>query len=616
MEANAGTGGKVRFSLRWRITLPFVIVTLGLAVVVGAVVLRGWTETAEDRFLRQLADSGQQAADAMVRAEADLLAAERLVANIEGVTEAVLAADAEGLRALVLPAAINVDLDVAAILERTGVSLVAVRRLPDAPAGSYETVRGEAFYLDWPFVREVLEGGEADRRTGLGQVLVGGVPQQVLFVARPLLGERGEVIGAVLVGEYLQDLAPRLAQDAAANVSLYALPTGQLLASTLEPESPEVLALTEADIGAALFPPENNPPVRSLTVAGSPYREVLLPWTARQGADLLGVVGVSLLDTVPASATEALAREEVLLPALGFALASLLLVLLVGLLVAWDVTGPILALARALEGGDPEETVTLVRERRADEVGLLAQTLERWLRRRPSEVPAADGGGWLLRDGEAASATLTDGLTHRATVLCLTFEVPEPREDPVAAQSTAEALREATEALQAALARHEGHLGAVDGLRAKAYFGLYPRPLPTPVGALQGAHAALDLMERVEALNERRQARGKPPLGMRAALATGPVVVAEIGDKGPLRCLVVGRTVELAERLLTMARRLETGVLLAESTYTGLAGARRQFEFGRTWVVPPTAGHGEMQVYELRGRKERLVEPTTEELVR
>ncbi len=614
MGANGSTGGRVRFGLRWRITLPFVVVTLGLVVVVGAVVLRGWTETAEDRFLRQLADSGQQTADAMVRAEADLLAAERLLANTAGVAEAVEAADAEALRALVLPAAVNVDLDVAAVLEGTGVSLVAVRRLPDAPAGSYETVRGEAFYRDWPFVREMLEGGQAERRTGLGQVLVGGVPQQVLFVARPLLGGREEVVGAVLVGEYLQDLAPRLARDAAANVSLYALPTGQLLASTLEPESPEALALAEADIGAALFPPEDAPPVRNLTAAGSPYREVLLPWTARQGADLLGVVGVSLLDTVPASATQALAREEILLPALGFALASLSLIVLVGLLVAWDVTGPILALARALEGGDPEETVTLVRERRADEVGLLARAMERWLQRRRGESPAA-GGGWLLRDGEPTAATHTDGLRHRATVLCVAFEIPQPGEDPLVAQAAAEALQEAVASLQAALARHEGHLGAVDGVRAKAYFGIFPRPLPAPVGALQGAHAALDLLERLVALNERRRARGKASVGVKAALATGPVVVAGIGEKGPLHCLVVGSTVELAERLLTMAQRLEAGVLLAESTYSGLAGARRQFEFGRTWVVPPTAGHGEMHVYEARARRERLVEPTTEELV-
>ena len=54
---------RVRFSLRWKITLPFMFLALALGLAATVIVNRVLGEAEEVRFLRQLADSGQQAAD-------------------------------------------------------------------------------------------------------------------------------------------------------------------------------------------------------------------------------------------------------------------------------------------------------------------------------------------------------------------------------------------------------------------------------------------------------------------------------------------------------------------------------------------------------------------------
>ena len=162
---------RIAFSLRWKITLPYIFLALILGL--GAVLLinRLFAEREQERFLLLLGDSGQQAADGVVRIERDLLEVERLVANTEGVLEAVTAEDAEGLRLLVLPVVVNAGMDMVVVVDDGGTSLVAMRHIPGAAEGEYETpLRGENFYARWPAVQTLLAGGPAggreDGRTG------------------------------------------------------------------------------------------------------------------------------------------------------------------------------------------------------------------------------------------------------------------------------------------------------------------------------------------------------------------------------------------------------------------------------------------------------------------
>jgi hypothetical protein len=126
---------RVRLSIRWKIILPFVLLATLLGL--GAVVLinRQLAQAEQVRYLRQLRDSGQQAADEIVRLEARLLEVERVLANTQGVPEAVALSNAEQLRSLLLQMVVNSDTDVAVVLDRECTSLLAVRRTrPDSAA--------------------------------------------------------------------------------------------------------------------------------------------------------------------------------------------------------------------------------------------------------------------------------------------------------------------------------------------------------------------------------------------------------------------------------------------------------------------------------------------------
>src|SRR3972149_2759981 len=79
---------RVRFSLRWKIPLPFMLLALMLGRGATYLVSAYLATSAQERFLRQLSDSGQQAIDGIVRTENELLGVERLVANTDGGFEA------------------------------------------------------------------------------------------------------------------------------------------------------------------------------------------------------------------------------------------------------------------------------------------------------------------------------------------------------------------------------------------------------------------------------------------------------------------------------------------------------------------------------------------------
>ena len=82
-------------------------------------------------FTRQLRDSGQRAADEVVRVEDELLTLERAIANTEGVAAAVVRADAEDLRARILQLVVNANVDAVTILDREGTRFALHPPQPD-----------------------------------------------------------------------------------------------------------------------------------------------------------------------------------------------------------------------------------------------------------------------------------------------------------------------------------------------------------------------------------------------------------------------------------------------------------------------------------------------------
>ncbi len=93
----------VKVPVRLKITLPYLILALLFALASAYIVTQVVIESVQDRFFNQLVAAGRQTTDWMVREEDRLLATLRLIANTQGIAEAVQAGDSEQLRLLSLP---------------------------------------------------------------------------------------------------------------------------------------------------------------------------------------------------------------------------------------------------------------------------------------------------------------------------------------------------------------------------------------------------------------------------------------------------------------------------------------------------------------------------------
>lgn len=612
------------FSLRWKIILPFMFLALfiGLGATVFVNQLSG--QENELRLVRQLRDSGQQATDEVVRIEERLLEIERAIADTEGVPDAVAFGDSEELRQRILSLVINLKIDVAVVLDREGTSLLASRRgsseMPDI-------LRGEAYYQDWPFVRRVLmlnpslglsEDPIGEKQSGLHSIRRNDVDEFVFFIAGPLIGEGGTILGAVLVGEYLENLVDKLSWDARADISIYDVFSGQYLSTTFESETtwdPPGLALTAELIDAARSPDGGQEPYRSISVAGQSYGEVLTPFTARQGSVELGVLGISLLGGEDPDLAYRAYREQVTI-VIGIGALVLILIIFVGILISNSITRPLVDLAVASSQVAIGNLDTYVSEEGRDEVGVLARTFNRMVEGLREGAMYRDlfGGAITaqlreqMRESLSNKEALLRGHSTKATILFAELQGLTSADydyDPMELMRT---LNSYFAGVAPIITQLRGVLNKFDGETIMASFGILPRCIPPQVSALLATHAGLEILNFVKTLNNRRRSRGVPLLGIRVGISTGNVIAGRLGTKDRLHYTVVGDTVATAQNIQRIIRDPTGGsLLIGEDTYHYLECVRSQFEFGRQGRAQLHAVDREITVYEVQDHTTRLV---------
>jgi class 3 adenylate cyclase len=609
---SSATRPRIRFSLRWKITLPFMFLALILGLGATYVINRLVSENEESRFLRQLANSGQLVSDAVVRSEANQLQLERMIANTVDVAEAVGRADSELLRERVMPLMVNSNTDTVAVLDAQGISLLTVRRSPNAPPGEYYTVRDEAFYAEWPFVGRLLQGetdeGVGDKRAGLGSVLLDEQVVEAFFVGGPLRGSGGQVIGAVLVGMYLEGLVPDLAVQAGANISIYDMSSGQLLASSLEPSDPTSLTLSPDQLSGSLGLSREESPVRRIVVAGSTFEEVLIPFVAR-GTDQLGVLGVSLLW----APVEVSAKDNLVMVTSMTAL-SLALIVLIGVLLSGSITRPLVEMAHASEQVATGNLQTRVSDQGSDEIGALARTFNYMVEGLREGSVYRDLLGLTLTPEvrEQLRSKLTEGgslLEGQGMVAAILFAdlrgfaALAEKVEPAHVMGT---LNEYFAGVVPIVRDQGGVINSFDGDAMMVSFGILPKRLPPQVSSLQAVQTGLAMLSFVEGLNNSRSLRGLPGLGMGIGVSTGPVIAGGIGSKDRLLYAVIGDTVNTAQRIQQATQEsVKGGMLISEATYHYLGGARPHFEFGRKGVAQLRGKKELVTVIEVQGQSSR-----------
>jgi signal transduction histidine kinase len=362
-------------SIRAKLVLPYMLLTLLLAFGGIYIVTRLVTSSVRERFVNQLYEAGRVAADGIVRREEGHLSSLRLMTFTVGVPEGMVNRDQEGLSSLLTPLALNDDLEAVIVVGSDGQEILGLTRTSsDEP---FQQTSGSDF-SSYDFVSNVLAGTsdqQGDKFVGLIDTSVG----TFLFTSAPVLDSSGETIGAILAGTHAETLARVLKSQALADIVL--LDQQQdLIASTFVESGGDINA---SDLIPAQIPSGSAVSLREFSMFGRPYQAAYSPWIVRD--QVLGSLGVVLPSNFVVSA-EATSRNVF---SLVFSIGTLA-VIVVGFVLSQNIANPILRLremAQAVAAGDLEQASGL---RRSDEIGDLATAFDTMTARLQSRTEEAN----------------------------------------------------------------------------------------------------------------------------------------------------------------------------------------------------------------------------------
>ncbi|HEY2980113.1 MAG TPA: cache domain-containing protein, partial [Anaerolineales bacterium] len=144
----------IRLSIRAKLTLPYVLLSILIALGGGMIVTRVVMDSLEERFLNQLIETRKLASELMVSEENRQLGTLRLLSHTEGVAEAIQAGNESQVLDLLYPVTFNAGEDVVLVFDDQGRALTSIEL--SATTGKYEfsTLRPEMGTL--PFAGKVL----------------------------------------------------------------------------------------------------------------------------------------------------------------------------------------------------------------------------------------------------------------------------------------------------------------------------------------------------------------------------------------------------------------------------------------------------------------------------
>jgi adenylate cyclase len=200
----------------------------------------------------------------------------------------------------------------------------------------------------------------------------------------------------------------------------------------------------------------------------------------------------------------------------------------------------------------------------------------------------------LMKRDEAANI---GGARRNITVLFTDIQgfttIAEGLEPEVLTQHMSEYFREMLGTIQG-----DG-FGEVTQLTGDGFVAFWGAPIDCPRHAAQAAETVLACRSRLAEMNAQWRSLGTPELPTRFGIASGPVVVGNVGSPERLVYTAVGDTINLASRLEGMNRFYGTWVLASEETRRA---AGDSLAWRRVDRVRAKGKLDAIELYELLGR--------------
>jgi adenylate cyclase len=111
------------------------------------------------------------------------------------------------------------------------------------------------------------------------------------------------------------------------------------------------------------------------------------------------------------------------------------------------------------------------------------------------------------------------------------------------------------------------HRGLLDKYIGDAVLAVYGAPLPSADHPYDACRTGLAMVARLEAVRQEWSAKGLPRIGIGIGIATGRMVVGNVGSQQRFDYTVIGDGVNLASRLEGVNKTYGTSILTSESTW-------------------------------------------------
>ncbi|NQU30092.1 MAG: HAMP domain-containing protein [Anaerolineae bacterium] len=363
-------------SIRTKVILPFLLLTLVIAVTGVFVVTRLVADSLNERLLNQLLEAGRVVSDDFVRQEIQHVETGRIVAFTRGLSEALAEGDGKKVTELASPIAGGMGIENLVVIDRQGWELTHLIFTAD---GQMQEVEKQIGAGASPMVQAILQSNDSDSlpERGLGINPANGkyyyftaIPVPVETDAPVAMGDH--ISGVVIVGTSLDTFLPYLKATSLADVIIYG-GNGQALATSLislnaDDKSLETLSISDVEFQEII---NSNEIVNgeNFTTDGRWYS--LARGKLRVGNDRIGVFGVVLpLNFVLQAGAESRTTYVII-----FTL-TMVGVVLIGFFISRLITKPLSQLvntSRAIASGDLNSRTDISGK---DEIGMLATSFD------------------------------------------------------------------------------------------------------------------------------------------------------------------------------------------------------------------------------------------------
>jgi len=355
-------------SIRFKVILPYLLLTLLVAVTGAYVVTRLVANSLEERLANQLLEAGRVVSDSIARQEIDQVQSARVVAFTNNFGKALKDGNEEQIILLAKPAAGGLNIESLMIYDDQGQEALHIIKQSNNTILD-ATQRGKQATLS--IVNELLDEND-----------INSLPKRILekeptddryyyFTSIPVAHENN-VVGVVVVGTSLNTLVPQLKSTSASDVIFYE-DSGTAIASTLGTNTADPLFLRTFTIDKGFYNEVVNQDEsvegENFEVGDRLYRNGFSP--LKISDDRIGVFAVVLPMQFVVDQSTVNRNNYIILYS-----AAMIAVILVGYLIARIIINPLSSLvttSRAIADGDLAKRTGI---KTNDEIGVLANTFD------------------------------------------------------------------------------------------------------------------------------------------------------------------------------------------------------------------------------------------------